>query len=203
MVEVFTSKISKINISDSILSFLSKETLEKINSYKNKEDVLRTVTGELLIRTIIQKKLKIKNKDIVFKKNEYGKPYLKNSKNFYFNISHSGEWVVCAISEKEVGIDIELIKPLNLEDVKIFFSKKEYDVFIKKKEDEKLSYFYDIWTLKESFLKAIGKGLYIPPSSFSIRIDKNIIELENVLGKNYKFKQFFIPGYKLSVCSKV
>jgi 4'-phosphopantetheinyl transferase len=61
---------------------------------------------EIIIKTIIIKELEIENKFIFFDKNEYGKPYLRGYSKFNFNISHSGDFVVCAIDELSVGIDI-------------------------------------------------------------------------------------------------
>ncbi len=78
--------------------------------------------GELLVRTLTNKKLKIGNERIVWGKNHYGKPYLNGYPNYYFNISHSGEFVVCAISNNPVGIDIEQIKQIEYEEIaKSFF----------------------------------------------------------------------------------
>ncbi|MCL0028295.1 hypothetical protein M1M88_01070 [Peptococcaceae bacterium] len=45
-----------------------------------------------------------------FVENDYGKPFLKNTNDLYFNVSHSGEWVVCAIHHHPIGIDIEQVK---------------------------------------------------------------------------------------------
>lgn len=60
-----------------------------------------------MIRTIIVEKLKISSNHIKFSKNQYDKPYLKDCPRFNFNISHSGEYELCAVDNKPIRIDIE------------------------------------------------------------------------------------------------
>lgn len=87
---------------------------------------------------------------------ENGKPYLDN-KQIYFNISHSGNYVLCCLSESEVGCDIEKIKDYNPKVAKRFFTKKEADLL--ENEDTEDIYFAKLWTLKESILKKEGTGI--------------------------------------------
>jgi 4'-phosphopantetheinyl transferase len=62
---------------------------------------------DVKVSDICEEKLKIDNKYIRINKNQYGKPYLKEYPNFNFNISHSGEYVLCAVDDKSIGIDVE------------------------------------------------------------------------------------------------
>lgn len=161
---------------------------------------------KLLIKNIIYEKLKIQHEKIIISKNAYGKPYITNKRNFHFNISHSGKWVVCAVGEKPVGIDIELIGKINLETAeKIaerFFSREEYeDIFLRENKNP-LTYFYEIWTLKESFIKATGKGLAIPLNSFTVKIGESGIKLKSRFRTKYCFEQYNIDrDYRIAVCS--
>ncbi|HFJ9466115.1 MULTISPECIES: 4'-phosphopantetheinyl transferase family protein [Bacillus cereus group] len=79
----------------------------------------------------------------------------------------------------------------------IFFTKQEYEyLFQIKDHKEKLNYFYQIWTIKESYVKAIGKGLSVPLNSFKIGEDSE-------QGANWFIKQYMIDElYCLSVCAK-
>ena len=113
----------------------------------------------------------LQNKTLLFLTNQYEKPYLANISDIHFNISHSGNFVVCALSDKTVGIDIEQVKPVELKIAKRFFSAGEYE-FIAAKADNKTLAFYKIWTMKESYVKWEGKGLSMPLKSF------NVLELE-------------------------
>ena len=70
----------------------------------------------MLLKLLIYKHCKIPIKDIIIKKNEYGKPYLANNIEFKFNISHSNELIVIGLDmQNEIGVDVEFIKEINLE----------------------------------------------------------------------------------------
>jgi 4'-phosphopantetheinyl transferase len=190
---------------DKLLLLINSDKRNKIKSFINKKDKIRSLLGEILIRTIIEEELHIGSKYITFEKNEYGKPYIREYPKFNFNISHSGDFVVCAIDDELVGIDIEEVKHIECEEIaRNFFTTTEFDYIVKENLDIQLSKFYEIWTLKESYIKCCGQGLSIPLKSFSIDIDKygNIKGIIKNQNKKYKFKSFDIElGYKMAVCS--
>ncbi|WP_253205640.1 4'-phosphopantetheinyl transferase family protein [Clostridium estertheticum] len=201
---VKTLDISEGNL-EKICLLIHLEKRCKIQKFINKKDKVRTLIGEILIRTIIFEELSIRNKHLTFEKNQYGKPYFKGHPKFNFNISHSGDFVVCAIDDKSIGIDIEKVKHIEYKEIaKSFFSLSEFNYIVKEDLNIQLSKFYEIWTLKESYIKCSGQGLSIPLKSFSIDIDqyeniKVIIDKEH---KEYVFKRFDIgSGYKMAVCS--
>ncbi|AQR95342.1 4'-phosphopantetheinyl transferase sfp [Clostridium saccharoperbutylacetonicum] len=186
---------------NNLLSFLSEEKQKKINKFIKKEDADRSLIGDILIREALLCDFQIRN--IKFNYNAYGKPYLINDPHIFFNISHSGDWVVCAINDCEIGIDIEKVDRFDLDIAKHFFSEKEYFNLIKIAPLKRIEHFYDLWTLKESYIKAYGMGLNLDLRSFSIEIDKNkfILQTKNDF-TNCFFKQFDIDkNYKLSVCT--
>ncbi len=85
-----------------------------------------------------------------------------------FSLSHSGDYAVCAISdrqEEKIGVDIERRRKSEGKIAEHFFCKNEVER-IHRPED-----FYQYWTLKESFTKAVGQGLYLPLDSFEVRLD--------------------------------
>lgn len=92
-----------------------------------------------------------------------GKPFLTNTKDVYFNISHCDGWVVCAISNQEVGIDIERVGYMSDAMVKKALSENEAQLI-----DQNL--FYRFWTLKESYLKWCGQGFYKDPRTVEFKI---------------------------------
>ncbi len=201
-VEILDISEDKLN---KLYSLTDSKKISKVKKFINKKDKIRTLIGEILIRTIITEDLGIRNDNISFEKNPYGKPYLKNYPNFNFNISHSGDFVVCAIDNNPIGVDIEEVKYIEYEDIaKNFFTTNEFDYITKNDSYSSLSRFYEIWTLKESFIKCCGQGLSMPLKSFSIDIDeyKNIRVFTYGKHKDYIFKIFDIElGYKLAVCS--
>lgn len=184
-------------------NLVSNEKKERMKRLLNSCDVNRTLIGDLLIRSLICQKYKINNEEIRFKYNEYGKPFVENFSDFHFNLSHSGEWVVCTTANFNVGIDIEKVSEIEaLKLAKEFFSADEFYDISNMNSDEQINYFYDLWTLKESYIKTIGKGLYTPLNSFSIKKESRALILYKNIPKNFYFKQYNIdPNYKLSACA--
>lgn len=105
--------------------------------------------------------------DAALAKTVLGKPYLKDWPDVQFNLSHSGAYGVCAISNAPVGVDVEMIRPLRQDVAKRFFTKTEQGYLSARPAEE----FFRLWTRKESFTKAIGKGLTLPMDRFSVLDD--------------------------------
>ncbi|MDI3310009.1 MAG: 4'-phosphopantetheinyl transferase superfamily protein, partial [Thermoanaerobacterium sp.] len=153
----------------------------------------------VMFRIILIKKFGLNNEGIVFYNNEYGKPFLKD-KSIFFSISHSCQWVSVAVDRKSLGIDVEKIRNVNLNVAKRFFSRDEFEDMIK--SPDKIDYFFTLWTLKESYVKALGMGLHIPLSSFTIKIGDEI-KLLSEKNSKYYFRQFYVDdGYKMAVCAE-
>lgn len=187
----------------SLIDALPMERQERIHRFMRKEDALRTLTADILSRLLICSRLNMKNRDIHLVHNAYGKPSLGEDSGLHFNNSHSGKWVVCAIDESPIGIDVEEVKEMDLGLAERFFSEQECIDLHRQQDETKLSYFFDLWTLKESYIKAAGMGLSLPLDSFSIRVGRERIELNtrNELNR-CSFKQYDIDSaYKLSVCA--
>lgn len=186
-----------------LLPYVDKDKQERVMRFYRWEDTLRTLFADLMIRNIIVNKTRLRNEEIAFSKNEYGKPSLDNSNVFHFNLSHSGNWVVCAVDEQPVGIDVEEISPIDLDISKNYFSKGEHSDLLSK--PDKIAYFFTLWTLKESYIKIVGKGLSLPLNSFSIRFkdDKEIrIDAEGRILQDIFFSQYNIDKkYKMAVCA--
>lgn len=206
MVKVYAVKLDmkfEKNKSEKLTMFISKARRKSINNFYKYINKIQSIFGEILIRKIIQDNFKINNKSISFYKNDYGKPVLINNSKFHFNISHSGEWVVCVVNDSPVGIDIEKIQLIDYSVTDFILSEKEYKNFTQISDENKLSYFYYLWTLKESYIKAEGKGLSIPLNEFTIECDLQMIpillgdKLNKTIFKNYNID----PNYVLSVCA--
>ncbi|MBE7122182.1 4'-phosphopantetheinyl transferase family protein [Bacillus cereus] len=180
--------------------YISKQKLNKIDRLKKNEDRMRSIIGDVMVRWAICNKYNLLNENLLFTTNEYGKPFLINNNiKVSFSISHSGSWVVVALSSLEVGIDIEKVKDLNVKIAQQFFTPEENNTLTKLIPEEQLHYFYELWTLKESYVKAIGKGLSVPLDSFSINTNNQYITVSPE--SPYNFRQYLLQNYKLAVCS--
>ncbi len=204
MVEIYSINIESqaaIEKYEYYINFVSEEKRERLYRYQSQEDKRRSLYGEIMIRLLINERLGISNSNITFEYNKFGKPYIVGCSNFHFNISHSGKWVICGIGCNELGIDIEKMVKYNAAIAERFFTYKEYLNLINTCEKDRLDYFYDLWTLKESFIKCIGKGLSIPLNSFGFEIlNDNVILLP--YSNLYCFERYSgISNYRVSVCA--
>ncbi|MBK3493789.1 4'-phosphopantetheinyl transferase superfamily protein [Viridibacillus sp. YIM B01967] len=184
---------------------VSEQTLEKAKNYKHFKDSVRTIIGELLVYYVYHQNHMEKeiNIPLVILRNEYGKPYC-NEVNFHFNVSHAGSWVVCIVDTKQVGIDIELMTNIDYEALISLFHSFESQQM--KATTSKKDYFYNLWTIKESVIKNIGKGLSIPLDSFYVRLNQEVtsIHFEGSKLDDTKFhvQMFeFQENYKLAACA--
>lgn len=98
---------------------------------------------------------------------EFGKPWLPESTR-QFNLSHSGDWVVCALDSEEIGIDVERHHTVQASIPERFFTAAE-KAWLGNclHTDPGQKRFFDLWALKESYIKAIGLGLSCPLDTFS------------------------------------
>jgi 4'-phosphopantetheinyl transferase len=103
-----------------------------------------------------------------FEENRYGKPSLRGAARLQFNLSHSGDWCVCAVSESAVGIDVEQIRQQELDWADKLLADDEKAELLALTGYDRLKRFYEIWTLKESYVKALGRGLSHGLNTFSV-----------------------------------
>ncbi|PHV70433.1 hypothetical protein CS063_10070 [Sporanaerobium hydrogeniformans] len=139
---------------------------------RKKEDQLRLLAGDLLMQYGLYQEFGLEPKQLEIVYNTYGKPYISGYKYCYFNISHSHEWVVCAIDKSEMGIDIEKVEEIDLDMIKIICNQEEYKIFYSKRISNYQAKLYEMWTIKESYTKGLGRGLSIPFSQININEKK-------------------------------
>lgn len=155
---------------NSFLELLNKE--EKIKAYRFKFEKHRNnfISFRANLRIILSKYLNIHPAKIIFSYADRGKPFINDS-DIKFNISHSDNFAVFAVtSYNEIGIDTEKIKDLPdaLTIAKNYFSEMEVLQFAKVDENNYKQAFFNCWTRKEAFIKAIGEGLSYPLANFSV-----------------------------------
>ena len=206
MIKVFALRLKQVEQFqfDNLLQFSDLAKRKRILGFVKSEDKLRTLMGDLLVRAIIKDHLRIPNHQIIFDYTDHGKPILKNHPDFHYNLSHSGQWIVCACGNAPVGIDVEQVKPIEcVKMARHMFSAEESKDLESKDEVERLNYFYAIWTIKESYLKAKGVGLSEPLDAFSIKVSEDgIIHISGQDG--FFFKQYVVEhNYIISICSCV
>ncbi|EFM10630.1 4'-phosphopantetheinyl transferase [Paenibacillus curdlanolyticus YK9] len=209
MVELFAVRIEqRIREADlaPLIHQVSEARQAQIKRYRFQDDAIRSLFSELLIRRVLREKYNIDNDDIVFSFNTYGKPTIAGPIEQQYNVSHAGSWIVGAISALPVGIDVEAIKPIDMAVAHRFFSSVECGQLAELTPEQQQLRFYELWTLKESYIKAVGKGLSLPLNSFSFRFqaDEGRYQLKADNGDDdYEIRQFDLDSdYRLALCSK-
>ena len=138
----------------------------------------------------------------------WGKPYFAGREDLYFNLSHSGDRVMLALSDHEVGCDVEKMREGKVSErvARRFFSKEERAMIgSARDEEQKLERFFRFWTLKESFLKTTGHGLTVRMDSFCVHLPDTIggeISLEqDVDPREFQLMEWSLrDGYCYSLC---
>lgn len=134
----------------------------------------RFTVGRGLLRAILGRYLDIEPSRLQFCYGPRGKPALGKTfggSMIRFNMAHSQEFAIYAVSyRREVGIDLECVRPMpDAEQITgRFFSAYEDELFRAISASQKLEAFFNCWTRKEAYLKAIGDGLAKPLDRFSV-----------------------------------
>ena len=149
------------------ISVLPEEKQRQIQSKRNEKNRFRSVIGYMLAVKIISQNYGIKKSEIEFFFDDNGKPFVKNA-GIFISISHSDNLVICAVSDKNIGVDIEKIRKVNFRTAKRFCTEKEKMYIFGKMPDENslnnvsddtLIRLFEIWTKKEAYGKMLGKGI--------------------------------------------
>lgn len=227
-IHVWLLDIKKISKSENDFNkILSDDELDRKNKFHFEKDRIVFGTTRGLLKILLAKYLKCSTNDVMFIYNEFGKPSLSenHTSTIRFNVSHSKDFGLLAFNlNNNIGVDIEYInEELVTEDIaRNYFSEYEISELFKLNELDRIGAFFNIWTRKEAFIKAIGKGLSIPLNSFdvSVKLDEpkikrfgdnkiqsmlnlyNLPYIENYksamvhLAKPKKIKNFFVSNSK-------
>ena len=196
---------------------LQRDRKEKVDRLKKKNLADKQILISAFLQQCLAKYVDIPPSELEFKYNEQGKPYIEDG--IYFNMSHSGEYVVLAVSDYPVGIDIERIRANRLSVAKRCFCVEEYeDIINAETEEEQNNRFAGYWTMKEAYIKYVGKGLLIPLNSFRIvrsmnentpgniiieKGDSDAIDPNDQMMENkeiYVISNKFDSNYYISIC---
>ena len=174
---------------------VSKTRQEKIDFYRFEKDKKLSAGVYLLLKKLLSEK-NITNP--IFKTGKYGKAYISNYEDIYFNLSHSGKLVLCAISDMEVGADVEYIDgEIDLNIARHYFYNREYESIMNAENES--DEFFKYWVLKESYMKYTGLGMNLELDSFEMVIEDTIRLKDD--DEDLKFNLFNIKNYKVGIAS--
>ncbi len=140
---------------EKLMNIISFEKAERLKRYRHRDDILRGLTAEILLRYVLEKNSISTGK---FIKNKYGKLYDEQGR-FYFNISHSADYTALIFGKSENGIDIEKISEGYTNLYERVLMKSEHEMLLNTEDSLRDEFFMRCWTAKEAYLKYVGKGI--------------------------------------------
>ncbi len=153
-----------------------------------------SVCGRVLLGYMLNKNYGIDS--FSFRYGVKGKPYLENE-DIFFNISHSGSFVLCSADRCEIGCDVQKIQQYNPAVAKRFFTEKEVSVI--GGSDNQSRAFIKLWALKESVLKKTGEGVGGGLKDYDF---SDCLNLDSFEAYGYRFSCFRVKDYEIAVCSE-
>jgi 4'-phosphopantetheinyl transferase len=161
-----TVDVWRINISSNLsllnkfLATMNPEEIARANRYFHLKDKNRSIIGRGALRYILGKYLNRLPDLIEFGIGENKKPHILNTgqTDLHYNVSHSGDWILIAISNSEIGADTEFINH-NFRYDEVTEDNFTADEINYIKQTKSVDRFFTLWTRKEALTKATAKGL--------------------------------------------
>lgn len=156
--------------------WLTKAELVRCNRFQIEKRRKEYLLGKMLVRTVLSEYGTLSPGQWQFTENQYGRPSVPAglvTPDIHFNLSHSGERLVLAVSRMpEIGVDIEASSRMRRVEriADRYFSEAEIDALLQLDKEGQLMRFHELWTLKESYIKARGMGLALPLQKFGFEI---------------------------------
>jgi 4'-phosphopantetheinyl transferase len=155
---------------------LSQDECQRAERFHRPIDRQRFIAGRGILRKIISAYLALAPDEVRFVYNEYGKPFISTDQSrgaLSFNLSHSNGMALYAVArERRVGVDIEYVRGdfATPEVAERFFSKDEFEALKAAPIDRRTEAFFNCWSRKESYIKAIGMGVSYPLDGFTVSL---------------------------------
>ena len=163
---------------------IQSEEKERIEKFSYRDDMISSLIGRLFLRGFAVQTLGQNNHKVRLTRTDRGKPVLEVDSGWDYNLSHAGDWVVFGAGEScQVGLDVMRTTDSRIDRLEDFFrimdrqfTQDEWTYIRgeRKNEEEQLARFFRNWTLKESYVKAIGTGLNVDLRSLNFIIVENL-----------------------------
>ena len=171
-----------------LYALASPQRQARADRYFRREDSVRCVAAEALLRYAVSRQLGIPS--FAVEQTPAGKPYLPEYPDFCFSLSHSGSWVAIAWGSSPVGIDVERLRmDSGKEQIARQFFHPDEQAYLFEKNADFEKRFFQIWTMKESYLKYLGTGIDRSLSSFCV------LDLPEL-----RFHCSFLPDAAMTLC---
>ena len=178
------------------LKRVSKERRERVEACRLKPDKLRCLAGGLLLEELLKRNFHSPEELV---REEKGRLILPGQENFFFNLSHSGDYAACVIADFLVGVDIQQFRPVQKGVAKRFFQTQEAEHIHKHPGKNGDALFFRYWSAKESYSKLTGEGLGKNFNSFMVHLEDGKIEDKRETREVYLKEYFCLPDYSIAV----
>ena len=173
----FSDEIQNTELTKAYQNLMTPEEKVQQQRFRFAKHQHQYLVTRALVRTTLSRYCSnVKPGEWRFVKNDYGKPEIIASEGMpplRFNLSHTENLIICGVVlEQEIGVDVEYMerKGTSVDIADRFFSQQEVDDLYTLVETQRLSRFFDYWTLKESYIKARGMGLSLPLEQFTFHL---------------------------------
>lgn len=169
---------------------------------RSEETRVRSLTAGSLLYEVLCRELSLPKTSPPFQieKAPGGKPYLKEYPKLHFNLSHSGDYVCCAVGKAPVGVDLQKYTAIRHGLSERFFTKGDNKLLENAKPEEKEALFFRIWSIRESYVKLTGKGLK-GFSDFTIDWEQErILPIDEKEESAWFEEKAILQGYACSLC---
>lgn len=214
MVRTYVINVRQFDEEDAFraaLPAVSPYRQKKIALLKNEREKRRSLGAAFALNAAL-KYYGMSEQNMEYVLGEQGKPMFRDCPELSFSLSHSGDYAICSLGERETGCDIERVRPDKMRVAERFYAEEEkawiYQADVLKEQESRM---FRIWTMKESFLKVTGCGMALPLKDFAVLIGKDgINEVRHSLNnKRYRIKEYSLPDffqeteeYRISVCAE-
>ena len=185
---------------------LSPYRQQKIAILRNDRDRNRSLGAGLLLDHGLAV-YGLQERSVEYDIGQWGKPALKYHPEICFSLSHSGDYAICTIGDRPVGNDIEHVREGRLKVANRFFAEEELAwLYEAETEEERTGRMFRLWTMKDSFLKVIGRGMSLSLKDFVIRMDEESgrARVRHSFDAKYYYMREYgeIDGYCTAVCAQ-
>jgi 4'-phosphopantetheinyl transferase len=151
---------------------LEPDEIERANRFHFARDRDHFIVGRAALRAILGRYLGQPPEALRFRTNDYGKPEVEPAR-LRFNLSHSGDLALCGVTARAtIGVDVEQLRALPdaVSIAERFFSRHENEILQTIPAEKQIEAFFNCWTRKEAYIKALGQGLALPLPSFDVTL---------------------------------
>ncbi len=191
---VFIRLETNAEAADGSAALLSEEERQRASRFVFDRDRGRFIFARAWLRRLLAERLCVEPGSVEFAYGPRGKPALTGrlaDSGLRFNVSHSDDLAVYAFSRgREIGVDVEAVRAMpDADDIAArFFSRREYESYLALDAHDRPLGFFNCWTRKEAFIKALGDGLYHPLDSFDVSLapdeSAKLLRVGSIAGEN-------------------